>query len=459
MCPVTPTGLVPGNAESPLHSLTSGKSKTTPLPKKLDFSAIPTFVPQVNMGAEELVWSPTSGTRPRRPDEKYQQSTQDRPVVTMQSGQAASPNSLSSYSLKNQYLFHGSRDFPDTPTMSRHHHSDSIRMTPPPQFMSTQSPLNPSAGQSSRSKENPTPRHMRRNFHEGTPVRNSADRIGEMATLSHVPHTRHSQSSSFGTTAYPVDEPTSSPSRSQGPRIPSNQSRGVYSAQPFSAPPSVSSYGNRNQSGQSMYGVSPTPFQGQLGHFESRPVATPSHAFAGQALYAANAEIWTPDSPQHARGYPPNQLPYQIPNQIIQPPPRMNLHAQMPPLTTLPPNTNTLSVPPPGSMDPLEYWNMLYQRETDIRARLQHANRPITPHEHQYITALAAARVDAAATQIPARGTLSKGRWSAELHRTLRGVWKTGPGGTGFSPVVVARKVDFEKALEREIEWVGRERG
>ena len=453
-----------GNAEhrssvSPLHSLTSGKSKPLSLLKKLDLSEIPTFVPQITRGAEELVWSPTSGTRPRRPEELYQQSTQDRPAIPMQFGQAISPNVLSSYNLKNQYLFHGSRDFSDTPTKS-HHHSDSIRMTPPPQFKSTQSPLNPSAAQSGRSKENPTPRHMRRNFLEGTPVRNSADRMTEMATLSHDPHTRHSHSSHFGTTAYPVDDSsrTSSPSQFQGLGFPSIQARGIYGAQPFSAPPSVPSYGNRNQSGQGMYGVSPTPFQGQLGHFESRPAATPSHPFAGQGLYAPNPEIWAPNSPQRAWGVFPNQMPYQTSNQIIQPPPQMIAQAQIPPPTTQASNTDALHVPPPGSMDPLEYWNMLHQRETEIRTRLQHANRPMTPQEHQYITSLAEARVDAAATQIPARGGLSKGKWSAELNRTLRGIWKTGAGGTGFNPVVVARKVDFEKALEREIEWAGRER-
>ena len=289
MWPVTPIGLVPGSGESLLHSLTSGKSKPKLLPKDLDLSGIPTFVPQINMGAEELVWSPTSGTRPRRPDEIFQPNTSDRPTVTTQFGQATSPNALSSYNLRNQYLFHGSRDFSDTVTGS-HHHSDSIRMTPPPQFQSTQSPLNPSTAQSSRSRENPTRRHMRRTFPEGTPVRNSADRMVEMATLSHDPHTRHSQPSHFGTTTYPVDESsgTSSPSQFQGPRFPSNQSRSVYGAQPFSAPPSVPSYGNRNQSGQGMYGVSPSPFQGQLGHFESRPVATDPHAFAGQGLYAPN---------------------------------------------------------------------------------------------------------------------------------------------------------------------------
>ena len=58
---------------------------------------------------------------------------------------------------------------------------------------------------------------------------------------------------------------------------------------------------------------------------------------------------------------------------------------------------------------------------------------------------------------MPARGGMSKGKWLAELGRTLRSIWKTGPGGTGFSPVVVARKVDFEKAIEREMEWTSQE--
>lgn len=460
MCSVVPTVLVQGKAEykssdSPLHSSMSVKSKSKSLPKKLDLSDIPTFIPRNAMECEELVWSPTSGTRQRRPDEIYQQSTKARPVDPMQFGQEIPPHVSSAYSLKHQYLFHGSRDLSDTPTKS-HRHSDSFRMTPPPQFKSTQSPLNPSSALSSRSKENPNPRRQRRNNLEETPFPNSIDRMMEMATFSHDPHGRYSHSSHFDTTAYPVDDVSriNSPSQFKGPRYPSNQARGVYGAEPFSAPPSIPGYGNLNQTGQGMYGGPPSPFQGQLGPFQSGPDTASFHPFADQVPYVPNPEIWASHSPRPRRGALPNQMP----SQIIQPIPRTMSQAQIPPLMAQTPNSETLSVPPPGSMPPLDYWNMLHQRETEIRTRLQNANRPMTDQERQYIALLGEARVNAAATQMPARGGMSKGKWLAELGRTLRTIWKTGSGGTGFSPVVVARKVDFEKAIEREIGMTSHEK-
>lgn len=452
------------SAKSPPHSPVSVKSEAKPLPKKLDLSKIPTFVPQNAMGPEELVWSPTSGTRPRRPDEIYQQSTEAeqsakaRPANPTQFGQEISPNVSSAYNLKNQYLFHGSRDFSDTPT-GGHRHSDSLRISPPPQFKRTQSPLNPSAAQVSRLKENSKPRSRRRNNLDETPFPDSIDRMMEMATLNNDPSRRSSPPAHFDTTAYPVKDVSraNSPSQFKGPRYPSSQARGVYGAEPFSAPPSVPGYGNLHQTGQGMYGGPPSPFQNQLGPFQSGSDAASSfHPFAGQVPYAPNPEIW---APQPRRGALPNQMA----DHIIQPapqrmtqariPPSMMAQAQIPrPLMTKAPNSNeTLVVPPPGSLDPLEHWNLLYQRETEIRARLHNANRPMTDQERQYISLLAEARVNAVATQLPVRGGASKGKWLAELGRTQRSIWKTGPGGMGFPPVIVARKMDFETAVEREI--------
>lgn len=448
--------VAPGRAEnkppeSPVHSLLSVQSKPKSLPKKLDLSDIPTFVPRNAMGSEELVWSPTTGTRRRRPDEIYQQSTKTSPANPTQFDQQISPNVTSAYSLRNQHLFHGSRDLSDSPTKG-HRQSDSIRMTPPPRFKSTQSPLNPSTT-SSRSKENPNPRSNRRNNLEEIPFPDSVDRTMEMARFRHDSNRRYSPPPHFNTTAYPVNNlsRTDTPPQFTGPRYPSSQARGVYGAEPFSAPPSVPGYGNLNQTGQGMYGGPPSPFQGQLPPFQPRPDPASFHAFAGQVPYVPNSEIW---APQPRRG----ALPNQIPNQIVQHIPQMMTQAQTPPSTAQAPNSQTLSVPLPGSMPPLDYWNMLYQREIEIRTRLQNANRPMTDQEHRYISLLGEARINAAATQMPARGGASHGQWQAELGRTLRGIWKTGPGGTGFSPVIVARKVDFEKAVEREIELTSQER-
>lgn len=471
MCPVNPIVLAPGKAEgklpdSPLRSSMNVEGKPKTLPKKLDLSDIPTFVPRNVMGSGELVWSPTSGTRQRRPDEIFQQSTKARPATPTQFGQGISPNATPASSIKSQYPFHGSRGFSDSPTRG-HRQSDSIRMTPPPQFKSTQSPLNPSAARPPRSNGNPNPRRARHNREPSFP--RSVERMMEMTTLSHHPSSRYSPTSHFDATSYPVASFSreNSPSQFRGPRFPSSQARGVYGAEPFSAPPSVPGYGDLHQTGQGMYGGPPSPFQGQLSHFQPRFDAAPSHAFAGQVPYPPNHEIWSMQSSHSHQGAPLNQTPNpihgafanQIPNLIIQPTPQRIAQAQIPPfIAQAPPTTDALVVPPPGSMPPLDYWNMLYQRETETCTRLRNANRPMTTQEHQYISLISEARISAAATQMPARGNLSKGKWIAELNRTLRSIWKTGPGGPGFHPVVVARKMDFEKAVEREIAVVSRER-
>ena len=463
MCSVNPTVLALGKAEykpldSPPHLPMSVENKPRPLPKKLDLSGIPTFVPQNTVGTEELVWSPTSGTRPRRPDEVYQQSTKGRPATPLQIGLGISLNVTPAYSMDSQYRVYGSRDFSDSPTKG-HRPSDSIRMSPPSHFKSTQSPLNPSAARAS----NPNPRHRRHDNFGETSSPGGVDRMTEMTTLGPNANRGHTPSSSIDRTAYPVNElsRTISPSQFRGPQYPSSQARGVYGAEPFSAPPSVPGYGNLHQTGQGMYGGPPSPSHGQPGHFQARPVAAPSHPFGGQVPHVPNPENWTIQSsrPHHGafqttQSSRPHYSTFQnqMPDQIVQPIPQRIAQAQIPPFVNqTTPSSDTLVVPPQGSMPPLDYWNMLHQRETEICIRLENANRPMTTQERRYISLLAEARVDAAATQMMARGNLPKGKWVAELTRTLRGIWEGEPEGTGFSAVVVARKMDFEKAVKREI--------
>ena len=486
LCSVIPTVLAPGKAEfnpadSLLHSPSNVNTKPKGLPPNLGLAEIPTFVPRNSKGSDELVWSPTSGTRPRRSDEIYQPSPGARQANTPQFGQGT-----------------------DTPTKS-HRHSDpfhlpdSLHLPPPPHFKSTQSPLNPSTARSSGSKENPNPRHSRRNNLEETPFPNSIDSMMEMATLSHDPNSRFSPPSHFDTTAYPVTDLSraNSPSQFKGPRYPSSQARGVYGAEPFSAPPSIPGYGNLHQTGQGMYGGPPSPFQGQLGHFQPGPdaVASFGHPFQDQVPFIPLPEIRATRAPHPRRGAPPNQMPNQItraprprrgappnqmpnqithpipqmmaqtqipppppnqmPNQITQRIPQMMAQTQIPPPRALAPSSETLLiVPPPGSMLPIDYWNMLHQRGTEICTRLQHANRPMTDQERVYIASLDEARITAVATKIPVRGNMSKDQWVTELDRTRRSIWETGigSGDGGFNPVIVARKSDFEKAVERELE-------
>lgn len=439
-------------SDSHSHKNMSVESKSKTLPKDLDLSKIPTFVPRNALGSQELVWSPTFGTRQRRPDEIYQQSTEARPANPIQFGREISPNITSAYSLKNQYLFHGDRDFSDSPSKN-HRHSDSIMMTPPQQFKSTLSPLNPSVASSSRSKENTNRRRKRHNNLEDTPFPQSVDRMMEMARMKHDPNSRHSSSSHYDTTAYPVQDLSRPPSPAQfrGPQHPSNQVRGVYNADPFSAPSNVPSYGNMHQTSHGMYSGSSSPLQGQLRPSQPASDTASFHPFHS---YAPDPQTWSTNPSLHSRhGVSPNQMP----NQIIQPGPYMM--TQAPPSMAQVSNSENLNLPPQGYMSPLDYWNMLHQREIEIRTRLQNANRPMTAQEVHYIFLLSEARVNAVATQMPARGNMSKHNWLKELGRTARSIWKTGPKGVGFDPIVVARKEDFQKAIEREIERSSQEKG
>ena len=479
MCPVNPAMLAPGKVEykasdSPNQLPTSVGNKPKSPPKKLDLTNIPTFVPRNPDDAVlsgELVWSPTSGTRVRRPDEVFHQSTKPRPTTPLQSEQGLPSNTTSSYSLKSQYLFHGSRDFSDSPPTG-HRYSDSIRRSPPPQFKSTQSPLNPSAVRPPRSVENPTSRHGRHNRPGEMSSPPGLDRMMEMTTLDHGLYSRDSSSSHLDNTAYPVTNlsGTNSPSQFRGPRYPSGQARDLFGAEPFSAPPSIPGYGKLHQTGQGMHGGPPSPFQSQLPHslarspgpFQgqlqdsiSRPTAGLPHVVPGQLPHVPSPEPWTSHPSRSHHGGSQNQPP----NQIIQPVPQRMTQSQIPPfMTQAPPgpSNDALVVPPRGSMPPLDYWNMLHQRGIDICTRLQHANRPMTAQEQSYIHELGEARVYAAASQLPFRGNMAKGKWLMELGRTQRSVWRAGPDGTPgfFSPVVVARKQDFMKAIEREIALV-----
>ena len=457
MCPVKSIVLEPLTAEhnlsdSLLRSAMSSESKpkSFPPPKTLDLSKIPIFVPRNPVESEELVWSPTSGSRKPRPDEIYQQRTNAHPTSPMQFGQGVSPNVGSAYNVRNQYLFHGSRDLSDSPTMG-HHPSDSIRMTPPPEFESAQSPLNPAAARPPRSYESPKSTRERGNSPIQMPFHGSVDRMTEMTPMSRDP-SKYPFSSYFDDTDNPTNHPsrTDSPSQLKGPRFPSNQARGVYGAEPFSAPPSIPGYGELHQTGQGMHGRPRSPFQEQLGPYQSGPAVPSSRPFPDQVQYARVPGNLNIDRPRPRRRALPNQLP----NQSVQPFSRTMPGAQFPQLAPLPPrNTDILVVPPPGSMLPLDYWNMLYQRETTIRTRLNHAHRPMTVQEQEYISLLAEARIDTAATKLPTRNNMSKGQWLGELNCTQRDIWKTGPEGAPFNAVVIARKHDFARAVQRQIEW------
>ena len=354
ICSVNPTMLAPGKVQ---HE-GSGSSNTLPTSvqnkpkhplKKLDLTNIPTFVPRdahISMSSEELVWSPTSGTRLRRPDEVFHESTQPHPSTPLQSDHGLPPNATSSYSLDSQYPFDGSQIFYDSPPTG-HRHSDSLGISPPSQFKSTHSPLNPSAVRPPRSVENPNSSYRDHNRPGEMSSPHGLNRMMEMTTLGHGAHSRDSSSSHLDSTAYPVTNLSgmNSPSQFSGLRYPSSQARDLFGAEPFSAPPSIPGYGNLHQTGQGMHGGPPSPLQSQVAHslasspdlsqgqlpsFTSRPAAGLPNVLSGQMPQVPSQEPQKSHFSRPHHGGSQNQPP----DPIIQPVPQRMAQSQIPPFMT-----------------------------------------------------------------------------------------------------------------------------
>ncbi|KAL9103351.1 MAG: hypothetical protein Q9163_001617 [Psora crenata] len=172
---------------------------------------------------------------------------------------------------------------------------------------------------------------------------------------------------------------------------------------------------------------------------QHRPRRKESSPFSNQldpTTFHPDPQIWGSSAP----------APVHQPRMLVQP------------LTTTLQQTSTsqvepaLTIPLPGSMDPLAYWNLLYHRESHIISRLAAAGLPLTQQQMQYIALLQDARVGAAASQLPLRGKRGSKAWLRELEQVYCGIWVLKPGQTGWSEEVMARKKDFERAVVGEIE-------
>ena len=429
-------------------------NKPLSTPKELDLSVMPKkFVPGNAMASEELVCSPTSGTRPRLPDEMYQQGTGAQPAIPSQSGQETLPNAISASSFESQDPLHGSRGYPG-PAARDYRHSDLIRRHPPQPFRSTLSQLNQSAVRPSPLNENFDPGNGQPNNSGEMSVPGNIDEMMEMmemTSLSGGTHSSDSSSSHYDNTAFPGQDMSQEwpPSRYQGPQYP--PSRALV---PYSAPPSTPSYGPLHQTGQGIYGGPSSPSHSQIGPLQHRP---DPFAFVGEVR---DAQSWI--SYLERPTYEP--LPDQLPNRILQLLPQGTAQAPIPSFLTqeaAPPpqaNDDPFFIPPPGSMHPLDYWDLLHQRETEIRIRVVHANRPMTIQENYFILFVGEARVNAVATYMPSRGNMSKDEWVQVLLDTRKNIWATVPRMES-NPIDIARKTDFEMAVSRELLNTEREHG
>ena len=189
-----------------------------------------------------------------------------------------------------------------------------------------------------------------------------------------------------------------------GPRYPVNRTYGVPAIEPFSAPPNVQQFQGRHSSGQRAYGGAVVPFQ-------------------------------TPQS-----GYLYN--------------PVVNITNSGPMI----PMPGTWDIPPPGSMPPVAYWDMLYQREHELRTTLADSHLPPTEEVLNYFAQLEHARFTAVATNLPNRGNAGKRQWLSVLQRELNGIWIAQPGSMPLSPVTIARKQNYENVVYEAIRVANMER-
>jgi len=168
--------------------------------------------------------------------------------------------------------------------------------------------------------------------------------------------------------------------------------------------------------------------------------ARPHHS--PRAGYAPPMRTATPQAhPMIFQPFSPEPQPF--PNQIPPHPP--NLASQ----EAQPEGNFPQQAPPPGTLTPLEYWTHLYNTERSILSHPSLSSHPLTNSQAQYIRLLQEARVEAAGSQLPLREPgMGRERWTAVLEERLRGVM----GRNEVRGVEVAvRKRDFEVAVRRAV--------
>jgi len=117
-------------------------------------------------------------------------------------------------------------------------------------------------------------------------------------------------------------------------------------------------------------------------------------------------------------------------------------------MTDQPPPTDIFTLPPQGSMDPLSYWRLLYQREQAILFHLSNnGNSGLTAQQENSIAALRHARIATTSSQMPARGGMNKAAWIRVLEHEIRILYAPRPGAMERTTEVLARMGDYEMAL------------
>ena len=200
-----------------------------------------------------------------------------------------------------------------------------------------------------------------------------------------------------------------------------DRSRGVPGVEPFSGDPELAKFQGRHHSGQGRYGRHSKYFQPPL-HPQFYAPITDSEYFV------ANPDIGElPSTQPPAQPLSPGSL-YQVTG------------------------SESLIIPAPGLMRPIDYWDMLYQLEVDLRERLRKTNEPMPQLYQDCIAQLEQARKMAIRTKLPHRGRMSKKMWLRALEMEMQSIWTEGPGQMGDNSIIMARKRDYVRVVHEEMD-------
>ena len=332
-------------------------SEITKVKAKLE---IRTFIPQNASSSEQFVWSPTQGTRPRRPDEVYQ--VQATSPARSSLGHREMPSSDAPKEIMKDLS--GKLTDPHT-GVSLH---NSAPLSPTSRALGNQSPFGPiGPGSASLNKHAPTTDAVL-GYPTPVPLQDSVHEINGQQKEGGCHH------------------PINVSSGMNSPEYTVNTSRGVFGSGPFSPAPNLARFPGRHHSGQGRYGRHCKYFQPPLDPQFHTPMTDSEY-------FVSNSDIGE---------LPPAQLPAQplAPGSLYQ--------------AT---GSEYLVIPAQGLMKPIEYWDMLYQLEVDLRERLRKANEPMSQIHWNYIAQVEQARMMAIRTKLPHRGRMSKKMWLLALER------------------------------------------
>lgn len=351
-----------------------------------------TFIPQSMSSCEQLVWSPTQGTRPRRPDEVFQ---------ILASSPARSPPAhqvipKSDARMENVESLSGKLTDLHTGVSLR----NSAPLSPTSRALGNQSPFGP-IGPSSASRN------------KRAPMTDAVVGYPTPVTLQDSVHAINGQQKQSD-----CHRPMNVPSGVKSPEYTVKRARGVLGVEPFSASSNLAKIQGRHDSGQWRYGRHSKCYQPLL------------HSQCYTPMADSNYLVSNPD----IGGLSPAQHPAQ---------PQGLLHQAT--------DSGHLLIPAQGLMKPIDYWDLLYRLEADLCERLRRANEPMTPFYEIYIAQLHQARMMATSTKLPHRGRMDNKMWLEALEREMQSIWTHGPGQIADNPMIMARKRDYESVVNKEI--------